>query len=85
VIIEEDFVSDRGRRRRRSIRVDLDAVRRSLDLPSAEDLSVWRRIRTELQRRVGESTFDIWLDPIELIAADSERQLMLAAPARTAA
>ena len=84
VIIEEDFVSDRGRRRRRSVRVDLDEVRRGLDFPSAEDLSVWRQIRTELQRRVGESTFDIWLDPIELIAVDSERQLMLADSRRTA-
>ena len=56
VIIEEEFVSDRGRRRRRSVRVDLDEVRRGLDVPSAEDLSVWRQIRSELQRRVGEST-----------------------------
>ena len=84
VIIEESYLSDQGRRRRRSVRVDLDELRRGLDVPSAEDLSVWRQIRSELRRRVGEDMFAIWLDPIGLIAVDSDRQLVLAAPAATA-
>ena len=82
--IEGSYVTDRGRRRRRSVRIDLDEVRRGLDAPGAEDLDVWRQIRSELQRRVGASTFDIWLDPIKLIAVDSERRLVIAAPAATA-
>ena len=84
MIIEEDFVSDRGRRRRRSVRVDLDEVRRGLEVPGAEHLSVWRQIRGQLQRRVGEDMFAIWLEPVELIAVDRDERLVLAAPAPTA-
>ena len=84
VIIEEDFVSDRGRRRRRSVRVDLDEVRRGLEVPRAEHLSVWRQIRDQLQRRVGEDMFAIWLEPVELIAVDRDERLVIAAPAPTA-
>ena len=85
VIIEESYLSDRGRRRPRSVRVDLDEVRRGLDVPSAEDLSVWQQIRDQLQRRVGEDMFAIWLEPVELIAIDTDQRLVLAAPAATAA
>ena len=85
MIIEESHLSDRGRRRRRPVRVDLDEVRRGLDVPSAEDLSVWRQIRSQLQRRVGEDMFAIWLEPVELIAIDDHQQLVLVAPAATAA
>ncbi|MHB1834476.1 MAG: DnaA N-terminal domain-containing protein [Solirubrobacteraceae bacterium] len=84
VIIEEDFVSDRGRRRRRPVRVDLDEVRGGLDSPSPADLCAWRQIRDRLGRRVGESMFDIWLEPVELIAIDSDHRLVLAAPAAMA-
>jgi hypothetical protein len=84
VIIEESYVSDRGRRRRRPVRVDLDEVRRGLHVPSAEDLGVWRRIRSQLRRRVGEDMFAIWLAPVELIAIDRGQCLVLAAPEPTA-
>ena len=84
MIIEEDFVSDRGRRRRRSVRIDLDEVRRGLEVPRAEHLSVWRQIRDQLQRRVGEDMFAIWLEPVELIAVDRDERLVIAAPAPTA-
>ncbi len=84
VIIEEDFVSDRGRRRRRSVRVDLDEVRRGLKVPGAEHLTAWRQIRGQLQRRVGEDMFAIWLEPVELIAVDRDERLVLAAPAAVA-
>ena len=85
MIIEERYVSDRGRRRPRSVRVDLDEVRRGLDVPNVEDLSVWQQIRDQLQRRVGEDTFAIWLEPVELIAIDSDQRLVLTAPVPTAA
>jgi hypothetical protein len=85
VIIEESQVSDRGRRRRRPIRVDLNEIRRGLDSPSADDLTAWRQVRRRLQRQVGEDMFAIWLEPIELLAVDPDQRLVLAAPAPTAA
>jgi hypothetical protein len=83
-IIEEHHVSDRGRRRRRPVRVDLDEIRRDFDIPSTKDLTAWRQIRGQLRRRVGEDTFAIWLAPVELIAIDRDQRLVLAAPAPTA-
>lgn len=83
-IIEESFVSDRGRRRRRPVHVDLDEVRRDLDIPRTEDLTAWRQVRDQLRRRLGEDMSAIWLTPIELIAIDGDQRLVLAAPAPTA-
>jgi hypothetical protein len=83
-IIEESHVSDRGRRRRRPVRVDLDEIRRDLDLPNAEDLTAWQQIRSQLERRVGDDLFAIWLEPVQLIAIDGHQRLVLAAPAPTA-
>jgi hypothetical protein len=83
--IEESYVSDRGRRRRRSVLVDLDEVRQALGVPSGEELTAWRQIRDQLQRRVGADMFAIWLEPVELIAIDRDQRLVLAAPAPTAA
>ena len=85
VIIEESYLTDRGRHRRRGVRVDLDEVRRGLAVPSTEDQNAWRQIRDQLHRRVGESMFAIWLEPIELVAIDSEQRLVLAPPTATAA
>jgi hypothetical protein len=83
-IIEESYASDRGRRRRRPVRIDLDEISRGLAVPTAEDLRLWRQIRSELARRVGEDMFAIWLAPVELIAIDSDRRLVLVSPAATA-
>jgi hypothetical protein len=83
-MIEESYVSDRGRRRRQRVRVDLDEIRRVLGVPTTEDLRIWRQVRSQLQRRVGEDMFSIWLAPVELIATDSDERLVLAAPAPTA-
>jgi hypothetical protein len=83
-IIEESYLSDRGRRRRREVRVDLNEVRRGLKVPSLEDLAVWRQVRGQLRLRVGEDIFAIWLAPVELIAIDSDQRLVLVAPAPTA-
>ncbi|HWK16747.1 MAG TPA: DnaA N-terminal domain-containing protein [Solirubrobacteraceae bacterium] len=85
VIIEESYLTDQGRHRRRGVRVDLDEVRRGLAVPSTEDQNAWRQIRDQLHRRVGESMFAIWLEPIELVAIDSEQRLVLAPPTATAA
>ncbi|MDQ6731733.1 MAG: chromosomal replication initiator protein DnaA [Actinomycetota bacterium] len=43
-------------------------------------MPAWRTIRTELRRRVGESTFDIWLAQLELQAFDGEALILTAPP-----
>ena len=84
-IIEETYLSQRGRRRRRLVNVDLDEIRRGLGAPGHRDLVDWQRIRSQLQRRVGEDMFAIWLGPVELIATDGDQRLVLAAPGPMAA
>jgi hypothetical protein len=81
VIIEQTFLSERGRKRTRPVRVDLDEVRRGLGLPGVADRGDWERIRTLLHEAVGESQFGIWLEPLELIAIDASGALVVAAPA----
>ncbi len=49
-----------------------------------QSLPAWRSIRTELRELVGESTYEIWLAPLELKAWDGEL-LLLEAPAATRA
>ena len=81
--IEEAYVTARGRKRHRHVRVDLDAVRRGLGLPVLADRDAWERIRAGLRDSVGDSSFEIWLDPLELIAVDSTGALVISAPAAT--
>ena len=64
--------------------VDLDAVRRGLGIPRAEDRDDWQRIRELLRAKVGESQFDIWLEPVRLIAIDGDCKLVLDVPPATA-
>jgi chromosomal replication initiator protein len=49
-----------------------------------EPMPAWHMIRAELRRTVGESTYDIWLAPLELKAWDGQ-VLLLEAPADTQA
>jgi len=44
-------------------------------------MPAWRAIRAELRRLVGESTYEIWLAPLELKAWDGELLLLQAPPA----
>jgi hypothetical protein len=83
VTIEQTYVTERGRKRRRGVRVDLDEVRRGLGLPGVADRDDWQRICSLLLDAVGESTFAIWLEPLELIAVDASGALVAAAPADT--
>ncbi len=54
-----------------------------MSLPAQPDaVSAWRTIRAELQRRVGTSTFAIWLAPIHLESFDGD-VLVLRAPQAT--
>jgi DnaA N-terminal domain len=77
VRIVEDYVTDRGRRRKRPVVVELAAIRRQLAPPAERDVKAWRQIRAELRRRVGESTFEIWPAELELAAVDPSGCLVL--------
>ncbi len=84
MMIEQTVITDQGRRRRRLVPVDLDAVRRGLVVPTADDRQDWQQIRKLVGAAVGETTFAIWLEPAELIAVDGDSRLVVAAPAATA-
>ncbi len=47
-----------------------------------EPTAAWRELRAELRRAVGESTFEIWLEPLELVAI-RDGKLLLDAPRAT--
>jgi hypothetical protein len=83
VTIVEDYLTDRGRKRQRTVVVELDAIREQLRAANEGDLADWERIRGELRGLVGESTFEIWLAQLELAATDPSGCLVLAAPAST--
>jgi hypothetical protein len=83
VSIVEDYVTDRGRKRQRTVIVELDAIREQLRAATDGDLADWERTRSELRVLVGESTFEIWLAQLELAATDPGGRLVLAAPAST--
>jgi hypothetical protein len=85
VTIVESYVTDRGRHRPRTITVDLDTARSELVEATAADRSDWQQIRAELHRIVGESTFEIWLAPLKLLAIDPTGCLLLSAPPATRA
>jgi chromosomal replication initiator protein len=56
-----------------------------LELPAQPELApAWREIRAELRRSVGDSTYDIWLAPLEVKAWEGD-VLLLEAPAATRA
>jgi hypothetical protein len=80
ITIEETYTTGSGRKRHRRVDVNLDEVRGTLGVPGACDHADWGRIRTLLAEAVGESTFAIWLEPVELIAIDADGALVLHAP-----
>ncbi|MGB0096448.1 MAG: DnaA N-terminal domain-containing protein, partial [Solirubrobacteraceae bacterium] len=80
ITIEETYTTGSGRKRHRRVNVNLDEVRRTLGVPTACDHADWKRIRTLLAEAVGEGTFAIWLEPVELIAIDADGALVLHAP-----
>jgi chromosomal replication initiator protein len=56
-----------------------------LELPAHLELaSAWREISTELRRVVGESTYEIWLAPLEVKAWDGAVLLLQAPPSTQA-
>ena len=56
-----------------------------MELPAhLEPTSAWREIRAELRRMVGDSTYEIWLAPLEVKAWDGTVLLLQAPPATRA-
>jgi chromosomal replication initiator protein len=49
-----------------------------------EPTAAWRELRADLRRAVGESTYEIWLEPLELVAVRDGR-LVIDAPEATRA
>jgi hypothetical protein len=83
LVLEETYLTERGRKRTRRVRVDLDEMRRGLGLPSVIDHNDWTQLRTQLRQAIGDTQFAIWLEPIELIAIDSQGTLVIAPPPAT--
>jgi hypothetical protein len=83
ITIEETYLTDRGRRRRRRVNVNLNEVRRTLRVSGPADHAAWEQIRQLLVERVGESTFDIWLDAVQMVAVDTDGALVLDGPEGT--
>jgi len=83
MIIEQAYVTERGRKRRRAVRIDLAEVRRGLGLPASNDRADWERIRALLLQALGEDMFAIWLEPLKLIAIGVDGALVIAAPPAT--
>jgi hypothetical protein len=83
ILVEETYVTERGRQRRRVVTVDLVVVRAGLAAGSEADRTAWEQVRMLLLQTVGESTFEIWLEPLELIAVDGSSTLILSAPDAT--
>jgi hypothetical protein len=80
VTIVEDYLTDRGRRRQRTVSVDLAAIRAEFTAPSSADLADWEQVRSELRPVVGESTFELWLADVQVVATDSAWCLVLDCP-----
>jgi DnaA N-terminal domain len=83
ILVEDTYVTERGRKRRRLVPVDLAAVRARLAAGSEADRTAWEQVRMPLLQTVGESTFEIWLERLELIAVDDRGTLIVSAPDAT--
>ena len=81
--IVEEFVTDRGRTRRRRVVVDRDTLAAQFRQPTSIDRRDWAISRTELQRIVGEGRFAIWLEPLTLRASAPSGPLLLDGPTAT--
>jgi chromosomal replication initiator protein len=49
-----------------------------------EPTAAWRELRAELRRTVGDATYEVWLEPLELVAI-RDRKLLIDAPGATRA
>jgi len=63
--------------------VNLDEVRRTLGAPGPADHAALGTDPRASVERVGESTFDIWLDAVRMVAVDTDGALVLDGPEGT--
>jgi hypothetical protein len=83
IVVQETHVTERGRKRRRAVRLELAEVRCRLGLPTPADEDDWQRVRETLLDAVRESTFALWLEPLELIAVGGDQALVVTGPSAT--
>ncbi|MGH2858751.1 MAG: DnaA N-terminal domain-containing protein [Solirubrobacteraceae bacterium] len=83
MFVKETYRTDRGRLRRRRVAIDVEATCAGYTMPALADAVDWKRIREALAARVGQCTFEIWLDPLSLGAVDPSGALVLDAPHAT--
>ena len=83
LLLEETYLTGRGRKRKRLVTVDLAAVRERLAAAGTADRAVWEQVRALLLESAGESTFEIWLAGLELIAVDRDGSLVIGTPEAT--
>ena len=58
-------------------------MRARLRAAGEADLAAWEQVAGAAAETVGESTFEIWLEPLELIAVDRDGTLIVSAPEAT--
>ena len=52
-------------------------------MPGLGDRNAWAQIRKRLREIVGDSMFEVWLEPLELVAIDAQGALVVDAPPAT--
>jgi hypothetical protein len=77
ILVEQTYLTDHGRERRRLVKVDLGSVRARLALAGRQDQVAWEQIRRLLLDAVGDSMFEIWLARLELMAVDCDGGLVI--------
>jgi DnaA N-terminal domain len=65
------------------VRVDVAALNERLAPAQSEDWAAWEQIRRLLLLAVGETTFEIWLARLQLIAVDRDGSLVIVTPEAT--
>jgi len=78
--VVEDYITDRGRKRKRTVTVDLTTVHAQLAPPGEADLDAWRRLTVTLERIVGPDRFGVWCSQLALLAVGSDGALVLSYP-----
>jgi hypothetical protein len=80
VSVIEEYVTDRGRRRRRRVAVDPAEIARPTDC----DLARWLMVRQALRDALGEEMFDVWFVEYTLRAVSAvDGALRIDGPAST--
>jgi hypothetical protein len=83
ISIHEAYLTASGRRRQRTIQVDVADAERQLTALQPQDVEDWRRIHDELHRRAGQSATTIWIESLSPAARDADGGLLLACPEGT--